>query len=104
MVSPSENVGEPAVLSMLSLACWSATTVTLLGAESTAVVPKTAWPEAMFVIDPASRSAWVIVWPAVHTTWSRGARVAVTGQLTVTLSSETVNGPDRVTLPVLVNV
>ena len=56
--------------------------------------------EAMFVTEPASRSAWVIVYDAVHVMLLPGSRVAVAGQLSsVALSSLTVNGPLRVTLP-----
>ena len=52
---------------------------------------------------PASRSAWVIVYDAVHVIDAPGARLAVAGQdSSVALSSLTVNGPDNVTLPVLV--
>ena len=39
---------------------------------------------------------------AVQVIDAPGSRLAVAGQVTVTLSSATVNGPVRVTLPVLV--
>ena len=59
--------------------------------------------EATLVTEPASRSAWVIVYDAVQVIDAPGARLAVAGQASsVALSSLTVNGPDNVTLPVLV--
>ena len=57
---------------------------------------------AVFVSEPASRSAWVIVSEAVQVIEAPGARVAVAGQVAVAWSSATVNGPVSVTLPVLV--
>ena len=59
--------------------------------------------EATLVTEPESRSAWVIVYDAVHVIDAPGARLAVAGQdSSVALSSLTVNGPDNVTLPELV--
>ena len=59
--------------------------------------------EATLVTEPASRSAWVIVYDAVQVIDAPGARLAVAGQdSSVALSSLTVNGPDNVTLPELV--
>ena len=53
-------------------------------------VPSLAVPVALFTIEPASRSAWVMVWLAVQVTEAAGARVAgVAGQVTLTLSSAT---------------
>ena len=75
--------------------------VRLVLRESTGVVPKLAWPVAVFLIEPASRSAWVMTWLAVQVIVALGAiLVGLAGQEAVTLSSPTVNGASRVTLPV----
>jgi hypothetical protein len=52
---------------------------------------------AVFVIEPASRSACVIVWLAVQVFDAKGA-MSPAGQVTVALSSLTVTGPVRVTV------
>ena len=64
---------------------------------------------ATFVTEPLFRSACVIVYEAVQVTASPGSRklsllptVFTAGQVTVALSSATVTGPARRTLPVLV--
>ena len=80
-------------------------TVTLSSFES--VPPTVAF--AVFVTDRLLRSACVIVYDAVQVTASPGSRkpswlptVLTAGQVTVALSSATVTGPARRTLPVLV--
>ena len=69
--------------------------MTLSEFELTRVDPirlRWAWPVAWLVIEPAFRSACVIVWLAVQVTDAPGASaIGVFGQLTVTLSSVTVN-------------
>ena len=90
------------VLSSVSAGLWLAVAV----AESLASVsvPPAGVPvaEALFVTEPASRSAWLTVWPAVQVATASGASV-VTSQTGVasTLSSLTAT-PLIVTLPVLV--
>ncbi len=56
---------------------------------------------AVFFTDPASRSACVIVYDAVHVIDAPGTRPPA-GQVTVALSSATVTGPANDTLPVFV--
>ena len=56
---------------------------------------------AVFVTEPASRSACVIVYEAVQVTEAPGAR-SPDGHVTVALSSLTDAGPASVTLPVFV--
>ena len=77
---------------------WTAITVRLTVGE--VVVPLLAL--AVLVSEPASRSAWVIVYEAAQVIEASGASVAVRGQVAVALSSATVNGPASVTLPVFV--
>ncbi len=56
---------------------------------------------AVFVTEPESRSACVIVYEAVHVIEPPGASPPA-GHVTVALSSATVTGPANVTLPVFV--
>ena len=59
--------------------------------------------EATLVTEPASRSAWVIVYDAVQVIDAPGARLAVAGQdSSVALSSLDRERPANVTLPELV--
>ena len=59
--------------------------------------------EATFVTEPLSRSSWLIVYEDVQVIDPPGSSKAVGGQNSfVVLSSETVNGPNRVVLPVFV--
>ena len=74
---------------------WTAVTVAVVVGD--VVVPFEAL--AVLVTDPASRSAWVIVYEAMQVIEANGARVAVAGQLVVALLSATENGPFSVTLP-----
>ncbi len=83
----------------------TAVTVSVSSFESTP--PALAF--ARFVTEPAFRSAWVIEYVAEQVIASAGSRkpsplptVLRAGQLTVALSSATVTGPARRTLPVLV--
>ena len=93
------------VLTRVSAALWTALTVSLSVFEVTVAAPKLAVPEAVLVIEPASRSAWVAVSDAVHVMNAPGARLAVTGQnSSLAWLSDTANGPVRVTLPVLVSL
>ena len=71
-------------------------------AESTGCAVEPAWAAAVLVMEPASMSAWLTVAVAVQVAAAPGARDATTGQSTETLSSVTVSGPSRVTLPLLV--
>ena len=57
---------------------------------------------AVFVTEPASRSACVIVYEAVQVTDAPGASSHRTRHVTVALSSVTDAGPASVTLPVFV--
>ena len=57
---------------------WSATAVTVSVSVGEVAVPFVA--EATLVTEPASRSAWVIVYDAVHVIDAPGARLAVAGQ------------------------
>src|ERR1019366_2563325 len=91
-----------AVLTIVSAGDWTAVTVLVSVGEVPGVVPKNPWADATLVTLPASSSAWVIVKLAVQVIEAPGARLAVAGQLTVALSSLTVNGPARVTFPLLV--
>src|SRR5450830_691769 len=98
MVAPTAlYVVGVAVLTIVSAGDWTAVTVSVSVGEVT--VPFVA--EATFVREPASSSAWVIVKVAVQVIEAPGARLAVAGQVTVALSSLTVNGPARVTFPLL---
>src|SRR5947207_2386417 len=58
---------------------------------------------ATLVTEPLSRSAWGTAWAAWQVSDALGARLAAAGQVTVVLSSLTVNGPFTVTLPLLVS-
>ncbi len=88
-----------AVLTIVNAGDCTAVTVSVSVGEVT--VPLVA--EATLVTEPASRSAWVIVYDAVQVIDAPGARLAVAGHdSSVALSSLTVNGPDNVTLPELV--
>src|SRR5664279_3782313 len=58
---------------------------------------------ATLVTWPALTSAGVIVYDALQVIEAPTARLAVAGQLTVALSSATVNGPPSATLPLLVS-
>src|SRR5665647_340660 len=100
MVAPTAlYVVGVAVLTIVSAGEATAVTVSVSVGELT--VPFVA--EATFVREPASSSAWVIVKLAVHVIEAPGARlVGVSGQVTLALSSATLNGPARVTLPLLV--
>src|SRR5471030_1505730 len=71
--------------------------------SSLEVGPSVAEAVATFVTLPAVTSAAVIVYSAVQVIEAPTARVAVTGQVTVVLSSATVNGPSSATLPLLVS-
>src|SRR5436309_2091977 len=105
MTSPSVlYVAGLAALVRLRAGAPAAVTVLVAGSDATGVVPSRAWPRAVLVMLPASRSAWVTVCVAVQVTLAPGARLAVVGQLTLTLSSLTVTGPARVTLPPLVTL
>jgi hypothetical protein len=57
---------------------------------------------AILVMEPASRSACVIVWVAVQLVEAPGANEAVPQAIVPSLLSLTVNGPARVTVPELV--
>ena len=83
------------------VALWTALTVTVPWLELIVAAPNVAWALAWLVTEPALRSPWAIVNVAEQLTVALGARVAVGGQVTVVLSSVTVTGPARVTLPVL---
>ena len=98
----SAEIGE-AVLSSKRLGLWTAVTVALSSFES--IPPALAF--AVFVTEPAFRSACVTEYEAVQVTASSGSRneslfptVSRFGQLTVALSSATVTGPAKRTLPV----
>jgi len=81
---------------------WTAVAVALVLAELIVAAPKWAWPDAVFTTEPVSRSAWVTMWLAVQVIVPFGAMLAgVPGQVGDALSSVTVNGAARVTLPVL---
>src|SRR5512139_451968 len=91
-----------AVLTIVSAPFWVALTVSLSGAEVMGVVPKRPLAVAVLVTEPESRSPWVMVYEAVQVIEAPGARLAVAGQdSSAALSSATVNGPERVTLPLL---
>src|SRR5664280_1212637 len=99
MVAPTAlYVVGVAVLTIVSAGLATAVTVSVSVGEVT--VPFVA--EATFIREPASSSAWVIVKLAVQVIEAPGARLVVVGQLVVALLSLTVNGPARVTLPLLV--
>ena len=76
----------------------TAVTVSLSGFDVT--VPLVA--VAVFVTEPASRSACPMVYVAVQVIDAPTARLVSAGQVTVALSSLTVNGPASVTLPLFV--
>ena len=101
------KAGRSAFLAMPSLA---ALTVWLVWAESIGVLespgPKNPWPVARLVTLPASRSAWVAVAVAVQVVVAPAARLraALAHSTVAILLSVIVNGPLRVTLPVLVRV
>src|SRR5438874_2651365 len=76
--------------------------------ESTALAPKVAWPAAVLTMSvPALRSVWVTEYERVQVTVSPGSKsasrlptVLTAGHVTVaTLSSVSVTGPRRPTLP-----
>ena len=69
----------------------------------TEVAPSADEAVATFVTLPAVTSAGVIVYDAVQVIEAPTARLAVAGQLTLVLSSATVNGPLSATFPVLVS-
>jgi hypothetical protein len=58
---------------------------------------------ATFVTLPAVTSAGVIVYDALQVIEAPTARLAVTGQFTLALSSATVNGPPSASFPLLVS-
>ena len=83
---------------------WVAVAVAVAAGELIVVAPNVAWPFAVFVIEPASRSAWLITWLAEQVIVALGAMlVGLAGQVGVALSSVTVNGENRVTLPVFLS-
>jgi hypothetical protein len=51
---------------------------------------------AWLVTEPASRSAWVMVYAALQVRLCLRARLDVSGQVTVVLSSLMTNGPFKV--------
>ena len=99
MTSPTaEYVAGNAVLTRVSCGFWMAVTVAVVGRRGHGAVAGL----AVFVTEPASRSACVIVWLAVQVIEARGAKLAVARAGPVALSSATVNGPLSVTFPLLV--
>src|SRR3954453_19130264 len=100
MIAPTAPyVGGDALLSIARAALRVPVIVNVSVSE--VVVPLVA--EATSVTEPDSRSAWVTMSVAVQVIDSPGARLSVAGQLSsVALSSLTLNGPVRVTLPLLV--
>src|SRR5262245_40579335 len=104
IVVPTLAKVEPAA-SLVSVIDGVCVAVTVSGASSVTSVPPGVVPVAvpMLVIDPASTSAWVVTWVAVHVTLAPGASVDA-GQVIVdkpgagSVTSTAVN----VTLPVLV--
>src|SRR2546422_978788 len=90
-----------ALLARVSALVWVAVTVALAGAE-VAPLPEAV---AVLVIEPASRSACVIVWVFVQLVDAPGASGPLPqGLIVPSLSSLTEKGPARVTLPELVIV
>ena len=90
------------VLSRLSVGVWVAWAVAeSVGSTS---VPPAGVPvaEALFVTEPASRSAWVTVWTAVQVADSVGARVVTSQTGAASTLSSLTETPLIVTLPVLV--
>src|SRR3954467_5048744 len=84
---------------------WLAVTVAVASFEVTGLPPKVVAAVALLVIEPASRSPWVIVWVAVQLVVPSGATGPVPqGLIVPCLSSVTVKGPARVTLPLFVSV
>ena len=83
---------------------WSASTVTLVGADLTGLEPNMAWAEAVLVRWPPSSISWVIVVEAAQSIVWLGAMGLVGGQLTVALSSVTLIGPVRGTVPVFLTL
>src|SRR5438128_1405375 len=62
-------------------------------------------PVALFVTEPASRSAWLTGYVAVQVMNAPGARLAVAGQIgRAAWRATTVIGPDSVTLKVVVSL
>jgi hypothetical protein len=57
----------------------------------------------MLETEPASRSAWVIVYEAVQIAWAPGESVE-SGQLSSEVRGSLIDSPVRVRLPVLVTV
>ena len=92
-----------AVLVTVRAGFWVAAAVAWVAAVEIVAAPYLAWPVAVFTMEPASRSAWVTAWLAVQVTVALGARLAVGGQVTVTLLSVTANGATRVTLLVFLS-
>ena len=102
MMSPTaENVVGSATLVMARCGAGAtAVTVALVRAVLTGLPPLAAWPVAVLVTKPRSTSAWTMAYVALHVILSPGARLAgLAGQVTEVLSSVTLNGPARVTLP-----
>ena len=91
-----------ALLARVSPGTWAgcARTVALSWFEC---VPSADDAVATFVTLPAVTLAGVIVYDAVQVIAAPTARLAVTGQLTLALSSATVNGPLSATFPLLVS-
>src|SRR5436309_9737035 len=89
-----------ALLTKVSVLVCVAVTVAVASAE-VAPLPEAV---AVLVIEPASRSACVIVWVFVQPVDAPGASGPLPHANVLSLSSLTENGPDRVTLPELVIV
>ena len=92
----AENVVGSAVLTTVNAGVWVAVTVAVVVGEVTgSPFGSTPVADAVLVTDPASTSAWVVVYVAVHVIDSPGANeTGVAGQVAVALSSATVNGAD----------
>src|SRR2546427_589078 len=71
--------------------------VTVMIAVLDVMVPEDA--VAVLVIEPASMSAWVIVWVEVHLIDALGASGPVGHEIEPCLSSLTLNGPASVVFP-----
>src|SRR5205809_769791 len=101
MVCPvAFSVAFRALLVRVSVLVCVAVTVALAGAE-VAPLPEAV---AVLVIEPALRSACVIVWVLVQLVDAPGANGPLPHANVPSLSSVTGNGPARVTLPELVIV
>src|ERR1035437_4860928 len=91
-----------ALLARVSPGAWTGLTVSV-ALSWLECVPAADDAVATLVTLPAVTSARVIVYDAVQVIETPTARLAVAGQLTLALSSATVNGPLSATLPLLVS-